>query len=256
MPIPARPNRPTVSHFYKYSSAEHLERLESIIIRHELYFPTIPQLNDPADGKPKLAKCSLDQIANFLLAKFIDNNPGLSPQDYEREANVIADNAPRFRTDALLKMMAGSLNLELESFRIYSLSKRCDKMSLWAHYAANHTGYCLEFSNNGLFAFAHEVIYDDTITIDMTDPAQINANFLYYKSNEWCNEEEVRIIAPRGSEAVINFDPRLLTRIILGWKMTEFHRTKILDWARQRIPQLAIVSAEFDELEQKLIIRA
>lgn len=225
-------------------------------MRHELYFPTPRQLNDPADGKPKLAKCSLDQIANFLLAKFIDNNPGLSPQDYEREANVIAYNAPRFGTDVLLREMAKTLNLELDNFHIYSLSKRYDNMSLWANYAANHTGYCLEFANDGLFAFAFEVVYEDTVIVDITDQAQVNANFFYYKSKDWRNEEEIRILAPRSSQAIIRFDPHLLTRIILGKNMSEHHRTIIQGLAQQHSHKFVVVNAEFDELQQRLTIRA
>jgi hypothetical protein len=102
MPVPVRPARPTISHFYKYSNAEHLDRLESIILRHELYFPTPRQLNDPVDGKPKLAQCSLEQIMNWLLESFINNNPGLPSQEYERAAQEIAYNTPRFGTDVLV----------------------------------------------------------------------------------------------------------------------------------------------------------
>jgi hypothetical protein len=256
MPVPLRPKRPNDSHFYKYSSAEHLDRLEATILRHELYFPTSIQLNDPADGKPKLAKCSLDQIARFLLEKFVDNNPGLPDQDYVRAAMEIAYNTPRLGTDVLLREMAKCLNSELETVRIYSLSRRYDNMSLWAKYAANHTGYCLEFINEGLFSFAYEVSYDETVTMNVTDPEQVNANFLFYKSKEWSNEEEVRIVAPRGSQAIIQFDPKLLTRIILGKNMAESHRKKILDLVEQRPYKLTIVSTEFDELEQRLIVRA
>lgn len=255
MPIPARPKRSTVSHFYKYSSAEYLDRLESIVLRHELYFPNARELNDPADAKPKLAKSSLSKIMNLLLDKFIDNNPGLTPQDYLRARNEIAYNAPRFGTEVLLRMMANCLNLELDTIRIYSLSKRYNNMSLWAKYANNHTGYCLEFANEGLFACTHEVIYDNVVTVDLTDPTQVNANFFFYKSNDWINEEEVRIVLPRNSQATISFDPKLLTRVILGKDMSESNRTKILDWAQRRSPILVVVFAKFDELEQKLIIK-
>jgi len=39
--------------------------------------------------------------------------------------------------------------------------------NLWAKYAADHTGYCLEFVNTGdLFAHAVDVIYGDTLPMD------------------------------------------------------------------------------------------
>ena len=53
--------------------------------------------------------------------------------------------------------MSELLNAELEGYRIYSLSKRYDNLNLWAKYAADHSGYCLEFANEGpLFEHAKE----------------------------------------------------------------------------------------------------
>lgn len=32
------------------------------------------------------------------------------------------------------------------------MTKRWNNLSLWAKYAADHTGYCLEFLNEGLYS--------------------------------------------------------------------------------------------------------
>jgi hypothetical protein len=37
----------------------------------------------------------------------------------------------------------------MEQFRVYSLSRRFDNLSLWPKYAADHSGHCLEFANEG-----------------------------------------------------------------------------------------------------------
>ena len=42
------------------------------------------------------------------------------------------------------------------------MSRRWNNLAMWAKYAADHRGYCLEFSRVGLFKAAREVIYDDT----------------------------------------------------------------------------------------------
>jgi hypothetical protein len=60
VPVPAEA---TGSHFYKYANLEYPERLKVIMLDHELYLPSLNQLNDPADGRPKLAPMSADQIA-------------------------------------------------------------------------------------------------------------------------------------------------------------------------------------------------
>jgi hypothetical protein len=57
------PTRPTVSHFYKYKGPERLDWLEPVILRHEIYIPSVAQLNDPIDCRPKIAPMSEEEEA-------------------------------------------------------------------------------------------------------------------------------------------------------------------------------------------------
>ncbi|HUU30147.1 MAG TPA: DUF2971 domain-containing protein [archaeon] len=214
--------------------------------------PTPAQLNDSSEAKPKLANTDLDRIIEFLFKNFVTNNPGLSNEDYQRERRNIEKNGRRLGAAVLRKEMSRILNAEFETVRIYSMSKRYNNMSLWTKYAADHKGYCLEFSNAGLFSAAREVTYRETADIDVTDPKQINEYFLFHKTNYWSTEEEVRLVFPRGHMPTVNFDPKLLTRIILGRKMIEDDVRVIMDWAYKRPQKLPVVRAEYNEFEQKL----
>lgn len=236
---------------YKYSTAN-LERLEPVITKGELYFPTPIQLNDPAEAKPRLAQLSLEKIVSFLYNSFVINNPGLSPEIYQRTKMQIEYNGERFGPQVLLMQMSRALNTELETLRIYSMSKRPDNMGLWAKYADDHKGYCLEFANVGLFAAAREVIYGDIVDFDPTDPDQLNGYFLFHKTLDWQSEEEVRIVTPRGTGPTIKFDPNLLIRIIVGQQMPESKVSVIWKWANLRSPKLIVVRANYDVLEHKL----
>jgi hypothetical protein len=76
------PPKATVPLFYKYASLttpDHLERLRVIIQEHELYLPNLDQLNDPADGRPRLAPLSEEQMGSFLYLKLVQRSPNLSP---------------------------------------------------------------------------------------------------------------------------------------------------------------------------------
>jgi len=251
MTIPT-PSRATGSRFYRYSSPEHLEWLKVIILKHELYFPNLSQLNDPADGRPKLAPLSPDKLVSYLHNDFIKRHPGLTRDAQEQEAIKIRSKVENYGAEDVQRMMAQSLNAELEDYRIYSLSKRYDNLMLWAKYAANHSGYCLEFANEGPFASACEVTYGD-YTLDVTDP---DPYFFFCKRQEWSNEEEVRILLLRGSNPIVKIDPRWLTRLILGKDMSEADRKLIREWAKQREPELAVVNAYYDELHQVLRLNA
>lgn len=251
MTIPT-PTKATGSHFYKYSSPEHLDRLRVVILEHKLYFPNWRQLNDPADGRPKLLQLSIDQLVSFAYTDFISRNPGLSREVQEQQAIMIRSRVQSCDAEDIQRMMVESLNAKFADHRIYSLSKRYDNLMLWANYAANHSGYCLEFANEGCFSSAYEVTYGD-YTLDVNDLEQrSNPFFFFCKRHEWSNEEEVRLLLLHGSCPLVRIDPRWLTRLILGNDMSDAHRKLIRGWGKQRQPELSVVNAYYDELHHVL----
>jgi hypothetical protein len=242
--------RPIESHFYKYASCN-LDWLKPIVTRNELYFPTPIQLNDPAEAKPRLTNLTVERICSFLYDMHVINNPSLSSEDYQEVKAQIEHGCEQFGSLVLQKEITRILHTELETIRIYSMSKRPDNMSLWAKYADVHKGYCLEFSNSGFFASAREVSYGDVVDFDPTDIEQRKANLLFQKALDW-KTEEVRLITPRGSESIVLFDPNLLTRIIVGQHMPDAEISVIQEWANLRSPTLSMVRAEYDVFEHKL----
>ena len=148
------------------------------------------------------------------------------------------------------------LNSQMEQFRVYSLSKRSNNLSLWAKYAANHTGYCLEFMNQGpLFQNTFEMVYGEYAPFDLNDSENRSASFLAHKRLEWSNEEEVRLLRARGSGPQVRIEPQWLSRIILGKNMSLDHQTQIREWAKLRQPELVVVQASFDDLHQELRLK-
>ena len=197
------PVRPNVPFLYKYSSAEHLDWLESILLRHELYFPNPRQLNDPKDARPRLIQPSRDALISFLTNDFLHRNRRESPAILAAGLRKVLDGVSAFGTDRLLAEMSRLFVLEMEQHRIYSLTTRADNDFLWSRYANDRTGSCLEFRNDGLFAMALGVGCVDAVELDVTDSEQVNALFLFQKTNDYRREEEVRIVLfPRGRPAI------------------------------------------------------
>jgi hypothetical protein len=253
VPIPAKA---TCSHFYRYSSADHLEWLKEIILNHELYLPSLTELNDPADGRPKLARMSEDEMARFLISGVVERNPTLPFASLENEAAIIRYNVRLHGTEVLSEQMSELLNSELQGYRIYSLSKRPDNLALWAKYAGNHSGYCLEFRNEGpLFACAKEVTYGDATEMDVQNREHRSGYWFFCKRQEWSNEEEVRLVLARGKGSRVKIEPQWLTRLILGKNMTENNRKTIREWAKERQPELTVVEVYYDGLHQALRLR-
>lgn len=191
----------------------------------------------------------------FLYKSFLRRNPHLTVDEQEREAAILLSNIGLHGAEALMRRLVKSLNIELADWRIYSLSKRYDRLNLWAKYAGNHSGYCLEFANAGsFFSCAKEVSYGNSVEMDIANREHLNGYWFFCKGEEWSNEEEVRILIARRSDPFLPIDPSWLTRVILGSKMPQSHRDQIRELARQRSPESRVAEASYDDLDQILRI--
>ena len=109
-------------------------------------------------------------------------------------------------------------------------------MPMWAAYGDNHAGYCLEFANVPPFSGAGCVVYDDSPEMDLRNDDDVNAGWFFLKRTEWRYEEEVRIVLPRMAQQThVRSPPDVLTRVILGERMTLDNRKQIQEWTRSRI---------------------
>jgi hypothetical protein len=251
------PIRPTVSHLYRYQGPERLDWLEPVILRHEIYIPSVSQLNDPIDCRPKIAPMSEEELVTFLRNDYVKRNPVLALDLLAQHDQRVREGIKTHGLDWHIQRLTDSLYTQLEEFRVYSLSKRFDNFSLWAKYASAHTGYCLEFANKGeLFEKAFEVEYGEYAPFNLNDQENRNALFLMYKRRDWSNEEEVRLILPRNKgTTVLLKDPRWLTKIILGMNMSAENDRQIREWAKQRQPELTVVRAYLDKVHQELRLK-
>jgi hypothetical protein len=246
--------RATAPYFYRYQSAEHLDWLKPVILDNEIYMPLVRQLNDPMDGRPKLAPQTAEGLIMFMYNA--SANPTHSSAAQNRLVQTLAVNVRLHGTESLMRQAARVLYNHVEQYRVFSMSKRCDNMNLWAKYAAVHTGYCLEFANEGpLFSQALDVIYRDSFPMDVNNREHRTGYFFFCKSQQWDNEEEVRLVGLPANSQTVRFDPRWLTRIILGKDIYADHENQIREWAQQRTPPLTVVKAYYDELDQVLRFR-
>ena len=244
-------NGVTATHFYRYQTCSHLERLEQILIRHELYFPTAAELNDSAEGRPGIAAASPRMTARFLVRMFARAHPEASLEDRAEVSARAIEGIHRFGEKWTRQELTRLLHENSTKTRVFSMSKRWNSMKMWAKYADNHKGCCLEFANTGMFASAREVEYGDVVELDLTKPtAAKDAALLFFrKTTDWSYEEEVRIVGPTFAPAGVSFDPTLLTRIMLGKDMKPEHRSQIHEWAGVRNPALLVTEVEYDNIE-------
>ena len=185
--------------FYKYGTFAKPERLKSVICESRFYFASPSQLNDPSDCKNMVRDHSEAEIEEFLIKA--------NRQWYGDGRNdaYIKKGIKQFGAVTLLEEMTKQFNKLMDTrYGVFSLAKRPNNMALWAKYADDHKGYCLEFSDLSQFANVYEVRYAHKVPLALKlarDPGQ--ADFLFTKSFEWSNEEEARILAmPPGYQSL------------------------------------------------------
>jgi hypothetical protein len=198
-----------------------------------------------------------EAMLTFLRNDYVRRNPILVLDLLQEHESRIRTSIQTQGLEWFQRQLSMILNAQMEQFRVYSLSKRFDNFSLWAKYAADHSGYCLEFANEGPLFGEHvmEVVYGEYAPFDVNDSENRSAAFLVSKRPEWSNEEEVRLIRARGSASLVSIDPRWLTRIILGKSMSPENQKQIREWAKQRDLELLVVNAYFDELHQEIRLK-
>jgi hypothetical protein len=238
---------------YKYSTTEHLDRLRDTILDHRVYFPTLGQVNDPADAKPRLLAIPPDKLAALVYRDYAKSHSGMTVAARRRHYTKLQCMVYA-RYDSWLRRMAEKLYGHVnQNHRIYCLSKHYDNLVMWAKYAGNHSGYCLEFDRGyAPFNIACDVTYVSELPfMDITDPED-RGPYTFIKHIRWSGEEEVRVGALNLNDPKVYFKPACLRRIILGPSMSSEDEEKIREWAGQREPKLEVVKAHFDMLDLKM----
>jgi hypothetical protein len=127
----------------------------------------------------------------------------------------------------------GVLNELAVRLGILSLTEDPANILMWAHYAANHSGFVLEFNDEHEWFHQRKSSSDDLRNLRQvsyvcsTEPRFLTelegADVLYAKSEDWHYEREWRIVRPLTEASVVSgdihlfeFPPEVLTGIIFG----------------------------------------
>lgn len=165
---------------YKYinlNSKYGKENATAILERNEIYAADYRELNDPFE---------------FSFYRTRPNQNGASPT------------ATRL-VNAIMKFSKG----------VISLSATNSDLLLWSHYAAGHTGVCVEFEmeKDHLLKTATKINYQENMPeIDDNDPD----NFVFTKCIDWKYEAEFRVVKDKGAKKYHKIKPSCITGVYFG----------------------------------------
>jgi hypothetical protein len=220
-----------------------LSRLDCIK-SDSFWFSKPATLNDPYDCRP-----SFKNIADIAELREI-----LS-QLTEEELNFILARYPRCRTredilnlhqsiydstqsDAIkvmnfvFQMFAYSIiKTKLKNIGVLSLSRTHRNIQMWAHYAQNHKGLCIEIEIPRTTKGLRRVVYTKiqpylSLHEAMNEQYGKLVDLFYTKSNAWCHEREWRIVTIKGND-IRDIKDGHIKKIIYGLNTTDITKQKI-----------------------------
>ncbi len=232
---------------YKYVSPKRLDIIRDLRIR----FTQPGAQNDPFELRPMVNGFRSAEVARQALAKPVSEewNRQFSERVLKPFGSQVVDEIERkfpaylaaLKEAALPKAVIESdqaardgINRRLNTLGIFSLSETPSDVLMWAHYAANHTGFILEFDDRHSWFWTQRPEGDDcgnlrrvSYSDQPSSPylADLKAHEVFYtKGKNWEYEREWRIIRPLAEssahigEDIFLFDlpATLITGVVAG----------------------------------------
>jgi len=217
---------------YKYGKFD--EYTERRFTHNELFFSSPYRFNDPFDSKVVL-RCDgkAQQKEEYLCAQYKKKQPTLS----EEEIRAHVHGREEIILNETLEKARDRLRNGLD---VCCFTERRDDILMWAHYAGQHTGFCLEFdADNEFFARALRVKYGairaiiNVLSLDSLSEGEV-AKKLLIKARDWKHEQEWRIVDYGKGEEIQNFPAEALRGVILGCKISPENKENVLKWCSER----------------------
>jgi hypothetical protein len=239
------------SELFKYRNFDKYTILS--LLNRELWIPNPVQLNDPFDAQIKLT------LADISMESFIGafscfqewfkkkHKETITYRDFE----LLFDNGkPNQHLTEKVQQFQEFWNSKSSKIGILSLSETPKSITMWSHYADNHTGICIGYDPVNLFDKSPAMYQDWLWKVDYRNEEEILRNaFLLYakcgmwhsndsafsllfrmlstKSRDWGYESEWRYLTPDNGGKLFNLNIYAITSITFGLRTSVETKTAV-----------------------------
>jgi hypothetical protein len=243
---------------YRHLQGEHREYTSRILTDSLIYFPPPTSFNDPFDCKVHFQPSNSKPEVRKLFGKLIrENRPDLNREQRRRLRELGVRHVGH---NPSLEEITCGIQDDIDKLGVLSLSASDNNILLWSHYAASHSGICLQFlaeDNTLFFGRAQKVQYlTEYPRVHLHDDPELHVkSFLLSKAYDWSYEQEWRIIDENGPGEK-KFPEDLLIGVILGVHMSTKDKNFIINLLRKRKHQVRIYQAIISKGSFSLEIKA
>ncbi len=213
------------------AKANILQRAGDLLVRGRIWVAAANTLNDLHDMRFNVVQS--DDPA--VIDAWIRRNQAMISSLPAHEQELMVQHLRQHR------MSAGDIEAyqaDLErTMGVFSVSQDPRNEPMWAHYAADHHGYCVQLSTveDGVFLLAEKALYTDefpTLTLPRAETEDVRQAYLH-KSTAWAYEREWRLVTPKSNYA-IQLRPEAVTAVILGARASTATRSDIAQFNEER----------------------
>lgn len=238
---------------YQYRSVEgkNLGYLKQLILSHELYLGSPAKFNDPFDSKVAVdfTGAKLEDWRRFFRSIVKNTQPKLSYSKREKEVTRII-RLKHYQSPERLQAVEHGLQSDVDKVGVACFSEVSDSILMWSHYAASHTGVCVEFGHtkaNSIIALALPITYSADyapIKAFADDTRRQVELVLLTKSDSWSYEREWRIVDFEAGVGARSLPATAIKSVILGCCIEPAVRSAILSCVFERMPKLLLFQAK------------
>jgi hypothetical protein len=177
--------------------------------------------------------CSLPYLYRYVkldsAKRFLENhclylaNPLKYNDPYEGQVNVVGTSSDEKK----YKYLKNTLEPILGEYGVTCFSTSCDNILMWAYYADDQKGICIEFDpskDDLVFDNVRPISYKENLPALHVHTEMPNIDeILTTKSVVWQHEHEYRIIKKGMAECLITMNPQAIKSIILGCNSAHFY---------------------------------
>lgn len=237
-----------IDRLYKFGSLN--EYSETLFCGSSIWQPAPSSLNDPFECSPSFAFThEPEKIMAQLVRAIRKQNPSLTHNSAVADATTIYLKGRHRDPQTWLDLKQDLIRKYRSELGLYCLTERRDSILMWSHYAADHTGYCLEFEATDytpVFGAAQQVSYSKSypeIDFYNTPEEERLKLSLLTKFEDWSYEREWRIIDHKNGPGCRQYPPELLKSVTLGLRMKDEPKAQIQSWLKKRPSPVRVFQA-------------
>lgn len=250
----------TVQSLFKYGKLN--KHSEAAVSTPKVWFSPPAQLNDPFECRPWFTfNGSPDEIVESIARGLRQYRPDLTPDSAKAHAvSIFLEGRHRDPNtwEGLGQDVVAALG---QRIGLYCLSEHNDSILMWSHYAADHSGYCLEFAataDTPFFGAAQQVKYGTEFPVVdfFTTPKEEQVDLIFLTKFEgWSYEGEWRIVDHDTGPGIREYPRELLRSVTFGLRMPEANRETIRTWVKGRGHAVKFFEAQRHDRQFKVVVK-